>query len=147
MTDDDIVFADFGPIFDGWEGDFGRTWVIGDDPVKSRLRDDLAAVFEAGKTYFNAQPDITGEELYGEIIRLATERGWEFGNFHCGHVVGEFPHENFDGERIESAIAAGNTKPMRRTDPSGRIGHWILEVHLVDRDREIGGFYEELLTL
>ena len=29
MTDDDIVFADFGPVFDNWEADFGRTWVIG----------------------------------------------------------------------------------------------------------------------
>ncbi len=36
---------------------------------------------------------------------------------------------------------------MRRTDPSGRVGHWILEIHLVDRGREIGGFYEQLLTL
>jgi Xaa-Pro dipeptidase len=36
---------------------------------------------------------------------------------------------------------------MRRTDPSRRIRHWILEVHLVDRARQIGGFYEELPTL
>jgi hypothetical protein len=36
---------------------------------------------------------------------------------------------------------------MRRTDPSGRTCHWILEVHLVDRERQIGGFYEQLLTL
>src|SRR5262245_14791462 len=27
MTADDIAFADFGPIFEGWEADFGRTWV------------------------------------------------------------------------------------------------------------------------
>ena len=101
MTDDDIVFADFGPIFDGWEGDFGRTWVIGDDPVKHRLRDDLATIFDAGKKFFQARVDVTGEELYAEVVRLTTERGWEFGNFHCGHLVGEFPHENFDGERIE----------------------------------------------
>jgi hypothetical protein len=36
---------------------------------------------------------------------------------------------------------------MRRTDPSGRQCHWILEVHLVDREREIGGFFEQLLTV
>jgi hypothetical protein len=24
---------------------------------------------------------------------------------------------------------------------------WILEIHLVDRDRRIGGFFEELLDL
>ena len=36
---------------------------------------------------------------------------------------------------------------MRRTDPSGRVAHWILEIHLIDEDRQFGGFYEELLTL
>jgi hypothetical protein len=61
--------------------------------------------------------------------------------------VGEFPHELVDGERIESYIAPGNDTVMRRADRVGRRCHWILEVHLVDRDRGIGGFYEELLTL
>ena len=145
--DDDIVYADFGPVFDDWEGDFGRTWVIDTDPEKLRLRDDLVVVFEAGKHYFAAHPDITAAELYTEVVRLSNERGWEYGNFHCGHLVGEFPHENFEGEKIESVITPANTLPMRRTDPSGRVGHWILEVHLVDRAREIGGFYEELLSL
>jgi Xaa-Pro aminopeptidase len=146
MTEDDIIYGDFGPVFDGWEADFGRTWVLGSDPTKLRLRDDLPDVFAAGKRFFSADPDITGAQLYAEVVRLANERGWEFGNYHCGHVVGEFPHENFP-ERVDSLISGDSVKPMRRTDPSGRIGHWILEIHLVDRDREIGGFYEELLTL
>jgi hypothetical protein len=34
---DDIVFADFGPIFEEFEADLGRTYVLGDDPVKHRL--------------------------------------------------------------------------------------------------------------
>lgn len=42
---EDIVFADFGPIFEEYEADFGRTFVLGDDPVKHRLRDDLPEVF------------------------------------------------------------------------------------------------------
>jgi Xaa-Pro dipeptidase len=25
--------------------------------------------------------------------------------------------------------------------------HWILEIHFVDRDLQIGGFFEELLTI
>jgi len=147
MTDDDIVFADFGPVFDGWEGDFGRTWVIGNDPVKLRLRDDLSDVFDAGKRFFEDHEDLTAEEMYVEVVRLATERGWAFGNYHSGHLVGEFPHQNFEGERLESLMASGNAKPLRRDDPSGLVGHWILEVHLVDRDRQIGGFYEDLLTI
>jgi Xaa-Pro aminopeptidase len=147
ITDDDIVFGDFGPLFDGWEGDFGRTWVLGADPVKQRLRDDLPEVFAAGKAYFAARPDITGAQLFAEVVRLTEERGWEFGNYHCGHLVGEFPHENFAGPKTGSMITTRNDRPMRRLDPSGRVGHWILEIHLVDRAREIGGFYEELLSL
>jgi Xaa-Pro aminopeptidase len=146
MADDDVVFADFGPIFEGWEADFGRTWVLGDDPVKHRLRDDLAEVFDEAKAYFEARPDLTGEELYAEVERLAAERGWSYGNVHCGHLVGEFPHTDF-ADPVESHLMAGNAAPLRRTDPTGRVAHWILEIHLVDRERRFGGFYEELLTI
>jgi Xaa-Pro aminopeptidase len=147
MTDDDIVFADFGPIFAGWEADFGRTWVLGNDPVKLRLRDDLAEVFDAGKQFFADRPSLTAAEMYAQILCLAADRGWTFGNHHCGHLVGEFPHENFGGERVASLITGANTLPLRRRDPSGRIAHWILEIHLVDHSRQFGGFYEELLTI
>lgn len=36
---------------------------------------------------------------------------------------------------------------MRRVDRNGQICHWILELHVVDRDRRFGGFFEELLDL
>ena len=42
IEEDDIVFPDFGPVFDEWEADLGRTYVMGDDPRKLRLRDDVA---------------------------------------------------------------------------------------------------------
>jgi anthranilate/para-aminobenzoate synthase component II len=48
---------------------------------------------------------------------------------------------------LRSHIIRGNSEPMRRKDPSGRLAHWILEIHLVDRARQIGGFYEQLLSL
>lgn len=144
---DDIVFADFGPIFEEYEADFGRTFVLGDDPVKQRLRDDLPEVFAAGRRFFESDQDITGKRLYAEVERLATDAGWELGGWHAGHLVGEFPHETIDGADVESYIAPGNDTPLRRTGKAGRRCHWILEIHLVDRGREIGGFYEELLDL
>lgn len=147
LTDDDIVFLDLGPIFAEWEADLGRTYVLGDDPVKHKLRDDLEPIWTAGRDHFEANPEITGAELYAHVVGLAEQAGWEFGGAHSGHVVGEFPHEWLDGERIESYVAPGSDLPMRRTDPSGRVAHWILEIHLVDRAREIGGFYEQLLSL
>jgi Xaa-Pro aminopeptidase len=147
IAGDDIVFLDFGPIFDEWEADFGRTYVLGDDPVKRRLRDDLEPIWTAGRDHFDAHPGISGAEFYAHVVGLAERAGWEFGGAHAGHLVGEFPHELIDGERIESYIAPASTGPMRRTDAAGRRCHWILEVHLVDRERQIGGFFEQLLTL
>jgi Xaa-Pro aminopeptidase len=144
---DDIVFLDFGPLFEEWEADFGRTFVLGADPGKLRLRDDLATIFAAGRRYFEADPEITGEQLYAEVTRLAEAAGWEFGNRHAGHLVGEFPHERINGDEIGYYITPGSTEPMRRLDRAGRLCHWILEVHLVDRARGFGGFYEELLDL
>ena len=144
---DDIAFADFGPIFDEFEADLGRTYVLGGDPDKHRLAADLPVIFGAGRRYFAERPGITGAELYAEINRLAGEAGWSFGNRHSGHLVGEFPHEEIDGEDIESYIAAGNDTPMRRHDKAGRVCHWILEIHLTDPAREFGGFYEQLLDL
>lgn len=144
---DDIVFLDFGPIFAEWEADFGRTFVLGDDPVKHRLRGDLARVFAAGKEFFHAQPDITGEALFAQVLTLTRDAGWEYGGPHAGHLIGEFPHEMIAGDKIHSYIASGNDLAMRRFDPRGRRCHWILEIHLVDRERGFGGFYEELLTL
>jgi Xaa-Pro aminopeptidase len=144
---DDIAFVDFGPIFEEWEADFGRTYVLGDDPVKQRLRDDLPVTFDAGRRYFDEHPDITGAQLYAQMRRLAEEAGWEFGGPHAGHLVGQFPHETIAGDKIESYIAPGSDSPMRRRDRTGQVCHWILEVHLVDRARKIGGFYEQLLDL
>jgi Xaa-Pro aminopeptidase len=147
IAEDDIVFCDFGPIFEEWEADFGRTFVLGDDLVKRRLRDALPVLFDQGRAYFESRHEITGEQLFAHAVELAEQAGWEFGGPHAGHLVGQFPHEKIAGDQIESYIAPGSDKPMRRADRTGRRCHWILEIHLVDRDRQIGGFYEELLDL
>jgi Xaa-Pro aminopeptidase len=144
---DDIVFADFGPIFEEFEADLGRTYVLGEDPVKHRLAADLPVIFGAGRRYFAGHPDITGAQLYAEVARLAGQAGWSLGNVHAGHLVGEFPHEKIDGADIESYIAPGNTTAMRHPDKLGRQCHWILEIHLTDTGRRFGGFYEQLLDL
>ncbi|MBL7494363.1 aminopeptidase P family protein [Frankia sp. AgB1.9] len=144
---DDIVFCDLGPIFEEWEADLGRTYVLGDDPVKKRLRDALPQVWNGGREYFETHPDITGEQLFAQLNWLAEQVGWEFGGPIGGHLIGQFPHDRIPGNKIELYVTPGSDKPMRRTDQAGRPCHWILEVHLVDRDRQIGGFHEELLDL
>ncbi|MFE3068054.1 M24 family metallopeptidase [Streptomyces sp. NPDC059247] len=147
IGEDDIAFADFGPIFEEYEADFGRTYVFGDDPDKHRLAADLPSVFDAGRAFFRAHEDVTGAGMYAEVARLAADAGWDIGIWHAGHLVGEFPHETNDGAKAESYITPENHHPLRRADRSGRPCHWILELHLVDRERRFGGFHEQLLDL
>jgi Xaa-Pro aminopeptidase len=147
IQEDDILFLDLGPVFEAWEADFGRTYVLGNDPVKLRLRDDLEPIFAKAKAHFQANPEITGKDLYEVACGLAAEAGWEFGGSIAGHLVGEFPHERAPGAKVASHIAPGNPAPINGLDSAGHKRHWILEIHLVDRARQIGGFYEELLTV
>jgi Xaa-Pro aminopeptidase len=147
IREDDILFLDLGPVFAAWEADFGRTYVLGRDPAKLRLRDDLAVIFGKAKAHFEASPEITGAELYAVACKLAEEAGWEFGGSIAGHLVGEFPHERSPGGKFASHIRPENTERLNAPYPSGQKRHWILEIHLVDRTRRIGGFYEQLLTV
>ncbi len=146
LQEDEILFLDLGPVFEAWEADFGRTYVLGNDPDKLRLRDDLEPVFNAGRAYFEENPNITGAQLYAFVTGLAENAGWEFGGAIAGHMVGEFPHDRAPGAKVASHIAPGNIQPLRGLDSQGRERHWILEIHLIDRARRIGGFYEQLLT-
>src|ERR1700761_9551394 len=51
VQSDDIVFLDFGPIFEDWEADFGRTYVLGSDPVRHKLKNDIEAAWQEGKAW------------------------------------------------------------------------------------------------
>jgi Xaa-Pro dipeptidase len=147
IADGDIAFLDLGPIFEEWEADFGRTYVLGDDPHKLAVRDALPRVWQAGRAYFDSHAEVTGAELYDHVVELAHAEGFEFGSPIAGHLLGEFPHKKVVGSAAEWYVTPGSTKPMRRLDPQGRVCHWILEIHLNDPARRIGGFYEQLLDL
>jgi Xaa-Pro aminopeptidase len=147
VADDDIVFLDLGPIFQEWEADFGRTFVLGDDPDKVALCDALPRVWQAGRDYFDNHAQVTGAELFDATVEIARREGFGWGSHIAGHLVGEFPHKKIPGTANEWYVMPGSTKPMRRRDPSGRQCHWILEIHLIDPQHRFGGFYEQLLDL
>jgi Xaa-Pro aminopeptidase len=147
ITDDDILFLDLGPVFEQWEADFGRTFVLGSDPAKIKLRDDAAAAFAEGRKYFEENHEITSRELFAYTKSLAEKSGWEFGGRIAGHLIGQFPHERIPEDKISLYVHPDNNLVMRTPDDKGQKRHWILEIHFVDRQRQIGAFYEELLTV
>jgi Xaa-Pro aminopeptidase len=144
---DDILFFDLGPVFEDWEADIGDTFVLGDDPTKIKLKKDVKEAFETGKNYFKSHPEITGSELYSYTCALAKQYGWSYGNEHCGHLIGNFPHEQLLGEEIKNYIHPDNILPMNTPDKFGKPRHWIYEIHFIDKEKQIGGFFEQLLTI
>ncbi|MCE3295832.1 MAG: Xaa-Pro dipeptidase [Crocinitomicaceae bacterium] len=145
--EEDIIFLDFGPVFDAWEADFGRTFVIGKNPAMLKLKEDVEKVWQKGRDFFlQHKENITGAELYAYTRQIAQEAGWEYGNEHCGHLIGEFPHEKIIGEETINYIHPENVLRMSEADKNGRERHWIYEIHLVDRELGIGGFFEQLLV-
>jgi Xaa-Pro dipeptidase len=147
IGEDDILFLDLGPVFEEWEADFGRTFVMGSDPVKLKLRDDIGKAFADGKQYFKTHPEIRADELFRHAHTLAAKYGWEFGGPIAGHLIGHFPHERISGDKVTLYVHPDNPSRMRDPGANGEERHWILEIHFVDRARQIGGFYEELLTV
>ena len=142
---DDIVFLDLGPVFGDWEADVGRSYVMGGNPEKRRLVADLEIVFEALRTRFEDDPDITGATLYAAALEEAGARGWRFGGRIAGHLVGRYPYARSPAGREGGRISPANPQRMRDPDRLGQPRHWILEVHLVAADGTFGGFYERLL--
>jgi Xaa-Pro dipeptidase len=144
IEENDIVYLDLGPVFEEWEADLGRTYVLGDHPG-APLVEALPVVFDRVRSHYQASPDITGAELYAFAQKAAAEAGWVFGGKIAGHLVSEFAHALIPGDKDLNRIYPGNSKRMRDPDDLGRERHWILEIHLVEPHGLYGGFYERLL--
>ena len=147
LQDDDILFFDFGPVFDEWEADFGRTYVIGSNKQKLKLMSDVESAWVEGKNLYDANKLILrGMDFYNFTKKLAKKYGWEFGNIHCGHLIGNFPHEVVLGEEIINYIHPENDTLMNNPDKFGNERFWIYEIHFIDKTSDIGGFFEQLLS-
>ncbi len=147
LKNEDIVFFDFGPVFENWEADFGRTYVVGTNEKMLKLKKDVELAWIEGKAFYDAnRAHLTGDDFYEYTKTLAKHYGWEYGNIHCGHLVGNFPHETLLGEDVTNYIHPENKELMSQLDKLGNERFWIYEIHFIDRSLEIGGFYEQLVS-
>lgn len=142
---EDTVYVDLGPVFEAWEADVGRTYALGDDAEKHALVAALPVIFEEVRGEWLKTPDMTGAALYALACETAGAHGYHFGGAIAGHVVAEFPHAVWPGDRNQQSISPANATRLTGPDHLGRPRHWILEIHLLAPDRTWGGFYERLL--
>ena len=146
IKEDDILFFDFGPIIENWEADLGRTYVVGNDPQKLKLKNDIEKAWHKTKEWFDTKSELKASELFTYAENKAKEYGWEYGGEIAGHLIGEFPHERLAPDSFQLYVHPDNHNNMFDLDPKGQKRNWILELHFVDRKEKIGGFYEQLLT-
>ena len=146
LKKDDILFLDFGPIFEEWEADFGRTYVVGNDPLKIKLSNDIEDAWQKGKAFYDSHKEITGAQLYNYCQDLANDYEWSFGGEIAGHIIGQYPHEKLEKENKSNYIHPQNHSNMNDLNAKGEKKNWILEIHFVDRKKKIGGFFEQLMA-
>jgi Xaa-Pro aminopeptidase len=148
IESDDMVFVDLGPMFESWEADIGRTYVIGDDAGRIRLRDAIEAAWYEGRDYFKKnRTTVTGADMYELAVEAARANCYTYANWHAGHLIGNFPHELVQGELGENYLHPGNRRPLSAPDRDGNPRTWIYEVHFIDPERGYGGFFEQWLEL
>jgi Xaa-Pro aminopeptidase len=132
LGDDDIFFLDIGPVWQGWEGDAGDTFVVGHDADMHRAARDVRRVFDEVHETWRSQ-GLTGEALYRHAAATAASMGWELNLEMSGHRLADFPHAALYDGTLASA-------PFR---PSTAL--WVLEIQIRHPERPFSAFYEDLL--
>ena len=146
IAEDDILFIDLGPVVKSYEADIGRTYVLGNDPRKLKLKKDVEAAWYEIQAWYQHQTTLKASALYQYAAGKAEEYGWEFGGVIAGHILGKYPHEQpLDPLSLELDIHPDNPNDIFLHDEEGDERHWVLELLFIDRENEIGGFFEQLL--
>ena len=146
IQEDDIVILDFGPIIDGYESDLGRTYVSGSNTRKLKIKGDVENAWYETQDWCKKQTFLKSSDLFKYVVDKATEYGYTFGGEIAGHIVGKFPHEQpADPKSLELDIHPQNHNDMFLLDADGNKRHWILELLFIDKENEIGGYFEQLL--
>jgi Xaa-Pro aminopeptidase len=132
LTEDDIFFIDLGPVKDGYEADYGKTYVIGEDPEKVKIAKASEDLFHQVADHWGNNP-LTGLELYDYAHKEAAKMGYELYLDVDGHRLGDFPHALF----YRGSLRDFESVPVPNV--------WVFEVHLVHPSGEYGAFFEDIL--
>lgn len=131
LRDEDVFVVDIGPVWDGYEGDYGDTFVLGADADRERCAEAARQVFE--RTREDWLRGLTGAALYDRAEDHARRHGCELVREIPGHRVADFPHALYGKHQLAQA------------DFIPADGIWVLEIQVRDRALPIGAFYEDVL--
>ncbi|MDD1963232.1 M24 family metallopeptidase [Pseudomonas sp. 39004] len=128
----DIAVVDLGPVWDGYEGDYGDTFVFGEHPLHQACVTALHEVFEETRQAWC--DGLTGRELYDVAERSALAKGWQLERNLAGHRIADFPHALFGQDKLADLDIV----------PSEMV--WVLEIQLCHPTEPVGAFFEDILV-
>ncbi len=132
LGENDIYFIDIGPVWEGYEGDAGNTFVTGNDADLQRCASDVKQIFYAVADKWKTE-QYTGEALYQFAEQITKDLGWELNLDLSGHRLGDFPHEAYyKGSLAEIPF-----------HPSPKL--WVLEIQIWHPEKPFGAFFEDIL--
>lgn len=133
LEESDIFFIDIGPVFYNHEGDYGESFVVGNNPQLMALRDATKKIFYATQAAWKNKK-LTGQELYNFAADEAQKLNLTLNTNMYGHRLGDFPHAlHFKGK-------------LGTLDFTPAPLLWVLEIHLLDKEINRGAFFEDILT-
>jgi CDP-4-dehydro-6-deoxyglucose reductase len=127
----DIAVVDLGPVWDGYEGDYGDTFVFGEHPLHQACVKALHEVFDETRDAWHR--GLTGRELYDFAEHSAIAKGWRLERNLAGHRIADFPHALFGQDKLAELEIV----------PSEMV--WVLEIQLCHPTEAVGGFFEDIL--
>jgi Xaa-Pro aminopeptidase len=135
LKENDIFFIDIGPVFNGHEGDYGETFVLGDrpDPEYQKIKEASELIFKQTAKVFQNE-DLSGEALYRFAEHCAKEQGYILNTHMDGHRLGDFPHTLF----YKGGLSEFDDTPAENL--------WVLEILIRHPERPFGAFFEDVLV-
>ncbi|HEN8798492.1 TPA: NAD(P)H dependent flavin oxidoreductase family protein [Pseudomonas putida] len=127
----DIVVVDVGPVWDGYEGDYGDTFVFGEHDLHHACVKALHEVFDETRQAWGR--GLTGRELYDFAERSAQAKGWQLERNLAGHRIADFPHVLYGQDKLAEVEIV----------PSEVV--WVLEIQLCHPTEPVGAFFEDIL--
>lgn len=132
LKEDDIFFVDIGPVLDGHEGDFGDTFVFGDNEQFKSLQKAVREIFKATSNAWK-EKGLTGMELYKFASDYADKLGHKLNPKMDGHRLGDFPHALY----FKGSLSEVEEKLLPNL--------WVLEILIQNKEGTHGAFYEDIL--
>ena len=127
----DIAVVDLGPVWDGYEGDYGDTFVFGEHRLYEDCVKALHQVFDETRDAWHR--GLTGRELYDFAEQSAHTKGWRLERNLAGHRIADFPHALFGQDKLAEIEIV----------PSEMV--WVLEIQLCHPTEPVGAFFEDIL--